>query len=199
MTGTDRGLDLFEAARLARDPANLPEGVKPGLDAYHLFARERGTFPNGCHAAEVEVDPDTGVVTLLRYVAIDDFGVIVNPMIAAGQVHGAVAQGVGQALLERAVYDPDTGQPLTGSFMDYALPRADDLPSFELAFQGIPCATNPLGVKGLGEAGAIAAFPAVINAVLHALAPRGVTRLDGPATPQRVWRALREAGSRTRS
>ena len=198
VTGTDRGVDLFEAARLARDPANLPEGMKSGLDAYHLFAREHGTFPNGCHAAEVEVDPDTGGVTLLRYVAVDDFGVIVNPVIAAGQVHGAVAQGVGQALLERAVYDPDTGQPLTGSFMDYALPRADDLPSFELAFQGIPCATNPLGVKGLGESGAIAAFPAVINAVLHALAPRGVTRLDGPATPQRIWRALREAGSRTR-
>lgn len=193
VTGTDRGLDLFETARLARDPANLPEGAEPGLDARHLFAREHGTFPNGCHAAEVEVDPDTGVVTLARYVAVDDFGVIVNPMIAAGQVHGAVAQGVGQALLERVVYDPGTGQPLTGSFMDYALPRADDLPSFDVAFQGIPCATNPLGVKGLGESGAIAAFPAVINAVLDALAPRGVTRLDGPATPERVWRALREA------
>ncbi len=198
VAGTDRAVDLFAVARLARDPANLPAGMEPGLDACHSFAREHGTFPNGCHAAEVEVDPDTGAATLLRYVAVDDFGVIVNPTIAAGQVHGAVAQGVGQALLEHAVYDPDTGQLLTGSFMDYALPRADDLPSFDLAFQGVPCATNPLGVKGLGEAGAVAAFPAVVNAVLRALAPLGVTRLDGPATPQRVWRAIREAGGRGR-
>ena len=195
VAGTDRGIDLFEVARLARDPVNLPEGMEPGLEAYHLYIREQGTFPNGCHVAEVEVDPETGVVTLLRYVAVDDFGVIINPMIAAGQVHGAIAQGVGQALLEHAVYDPDTGQLLTGSFMDYALPRADDLPSFDLAFQGIPCTTNPLGVKGLGEAGAIAAFPAVANAVLNALAPYGVTHLDGPATPQRVWRAVHRAGN----
>ena len=193
IAGTDRGLDIFEVARIARDPARLPTGMEPGLDAYHALTREHGTFPNGCHGAEVEVDPQTGVVTLLRYAAVDDYGVIVNPMIAEGQVHGAIAQGVGQALLEHAVYDPESGQLLSGTFIDYALPRADDLPSFDLAFQGIPCTTNPLGVKGLGEAGAIAAFPAVINVVVDALAPYGVTGLDGPATPERVWRAINQS------
>ena len=190
VAGTDRSVGIFEVARVARDPDRLPDGMEPGLEAYHLFTREHGTFPNGCHVAEVEIDPDTGVVSLQSYVAVDDFGVIVNPMIAAGQVHGGIAQGIGQALLEHAVYDPDSGQLLSGSFMDYALPRADDLPSFDLSFQGVPCTTNPLGVKGLGEAGAIGAFPAVINAVADALAPYGVTEFEGPATAQSVWRAI---------
>ena len=192
ISGTDRSLDIFEVARIACDPDHLPEGMESGLEAYHLVTREHGTFPNGCHAAEVEIDPETGMVSLLRYAAVDDYGVIVNPMIAEGQVHGAIAQGVGQALLEHAVYDPDSGQLLSGSFMDYALPRADDLPSFDLAFQGIPCTTNPLGVKGLGETGAIGAFPAATNAVLDALSAYGVTTLDGPATPDRIWRAIHQ-------
>jgi carbon-monoxide dehydrogenase large subunit len=146
------------------------------------------TFPSGTHVAEVEVDPETGSVTLERLTAVDDYGVIVNPMIAAGQAHGAIAQGAGQALLEHAVYDPGSGQPLSGSFMDYAMPRAGDLPGFDLSFAGTRCTTNPVGVKGCGEAGAIALFPAVANAIADAV---GVTGLDGPATPFRVWQAMR--------
>ena len=149
------------------------------------------TFPNGAHVAEVEIDRDTGEVSLARYTAIDDYGVLVNPMVAAGQAHGAIAQGIGQALLEHAVYDPGSGQLVAGSFLDYALPRAGDLPSFELGFNGTRCTTNPLGVKGCGEAGAVGAFPAVTNAILDALAPLGVTGLAGPATPHRVWQAMR--------
>jgi carbon-monoxide dehydrogenase large subunit len=148
------------------------------------------TFPNGAHVAEVEIDRDTGQVTVARYTAVDDYGVLVNPMIAMGQAHGAIAQGVGQALLEHAVYDPGTGQLLAGSLMDYALPRADDLPPYDLGFNATRCTTNPLGVKGCGEAGAVAAFPAVTNAILDALAPFGVTNLTGPATPERTWRAI---------
>jgi carbon-monoxide dehydrogenase large subunit len=148
------------------------------------------TFPNGAHVVEVEIDRDTGEVKLARYAAVDDYGVLVNPMIAMGQAHGAIAQGVGQALLERAVYDPGSGQPITGSFMDYAMPRADDLPAFDLGFNGTRCTTNPLGVKGCGEAGAIAAFPAIANAILDALAPFDVTNLTGPATPSRIRKAI---------
>jgi carbon-monoxide dehydrogenase large subunit len=151
------------------------------------------TFPSGTHVAEVEIDPETGRVTLERYTAVDDYGVLVNPLVAAGQAHGAIAQGGGQALLEETVYDPSSGQPMTGSFLDYALPRADDLPSFGLTFDGTPCTTNPLGVKGAGEAGAVGAFPAIANAVVDALAPLGVISLDGPATPDRIWRTIQEA------
>ena len=132
-------------------------------------------------------------VALVRLTAVDDYGVLVNPMIVAGQAHGAIAQGVGQALLEHAVYDAQSGQLLAGSFMDYAMPRADDLPSFQLDFNGTRCTTNPLGVKGCGEAGAVAMLPAIGNAIVDALAPLGVTQFDGPATPLRVWQAMREA------
>jgi len=149
------------------------------------------TFPNGAHVVEVEIDRDTGQASLARYTAVDDYGVLVNPMIATGQAHGAIAQGVGQALLEHAVYDPGSGQPVAGSLMDYALPRADDLPSYDLGFNGTRCTTNPLGVKGCGEAGAVGAFPAIANAILDALAPLGVTDLAGRAAPERVWRAMR--------
>jgi carbon-monoxide dehydrogenase large subunit len=151
------------------------------------------TFPNGAHVVEVEIDRDTGRVDLVRYTAVDDYGVLVNPMIVAGQMHGGMAQGAGQALLEHATYDPGSGQMLAGSFMDYALPRADDLPSFDVGFNGTPCTTNPLGVKGCGEAGAIAAFPAIANAILDALAPLGVKGFDGPATPARIWQAMQAA------
>jgi carbon-monoxide dehydrogenase large subunit len=147
------------------------------------------TFPNGTHIAEVEVDPETGSVTLQRLTAVDDYGVLVNPMVAAGQAHGAIAQGAGQALMEHAVYDPDSGQPVSASFMDYALPRAGDLPAFDLSFAGTRCTTNPLGVKGCGEAGAVALFPAIANAVADAV---GTAALDGPASPFRVWRAMRD-------
>jgi carbon-monoxide dehydrogenase large subunit len=185
--GTNMAMDLLEVAALARE-AGTP------LDTYHAWTREHLTFPNGTHVVEVEVDPETGMVALVAYVAVDDYGVLVNPMIAAGQAHGAMAQGIGQALLEHAVYDAESGQPVAASLMDYALPRAGDLPSYVLGFNGTRCTTNPLGVKGCGEAGAIAAYPAIGNAILDALAPLGVTDFAGPATPLHVWEAMRRTG-----
>ena len=182
VAGTNLSVGLLEVAARGRD-----DGTP--LDTYHAWTREHMTYPNGTHVAEVEIDRDTGRVTLARLTAVDDYGALVNPLIAAGQAHGAIAQGAGQALLEHALYD-DNGQAITASFMDYAMPRADDLPPFDLVFNGTPCTTNPLGVKGCGEAGAIALFPAIGNAVLDALAPFGVTTLDGPATPYRVWQAM---------
>jgi carbon-monoxide dehydrogenase large subunit len=192
----DRSIDLLALARAARDPANVPEGISPGLDTYVWNLLDVITFPNGCHIAEVEVDPETGQLTLERYTAVDDFGTIINPMLTVGQIQGGVAQGIGQAMLEHTVYDPETGQLLSGSFMDYALPYASDLPDFDITLTGVPTNANPLGVKGSGQAGAIAAPQAIIAAVLDALAPLGVTHIDMPATPERIWRAIRE-GTRT--
>ena len=186
VSGTDRGIGLLEVAALGRD-----RGAP--LDTFHAWKREHMTFPNGAHVVEVEIDRDTGQVDLARYTAVDDYGVLVNPMIATGQAHGAMAQGAGQALLELAAYDATSGQMVAASFMDYALPRADDLPSFDLGFNPTRCTTNPLGVKGCGEAGAIAAFPAIANAILDALAPLGVKGFHGPATPARIWHAIQEA------
>ncbi len=162
------------------------------LDTYHAGTREWMTFPNGTHVAEVEIDCDTGAVTLARYGAVDDYGVLVNPMVAAGQAHGAIAQGAGQALMEETRYDPRSGQLLAGSFLDYAMPRAGDLPSFALRFNPTRCTTNPLGVKGCGEAGMVAAFPAIGNAIRDALRHAGVSSdFTGPATPERIWRAIK--------
>ena len=191
----ERSIDLPAVARAARDAANLPEGLTPGLDTYVWNLLDIITFPNGCHIAEVEIDPETGAVALHRYTAVDDFGNLINPMLTIGQVQGGVAQGIGQALLEQTAYDPESGQLLSGSFMDYALPRADDLPDLDIVLTGIPTNANPLGVKGAGQAGAIAAPQTIISAVLDALAPLGVTHIDMPATPERVWRAIQEARS----
>ena len=188
LTGTDKDIALMGVADAARQ-AGAP------LDTYQEFTREHHTFPNGCHIAEVEIDQETGVVTLDRYTAVDDYGVTINPLLVTGQAHGAIAQGVGQALTERAVFDAESGQLLSGSFMDYCMPRADDLPSFDVTLAGVRCTTNPLGVKGCGEAGAIAGFPATVNAVLDALRPLGVKTLNGPATPETVWRLIRDHGS----
>src|SRR5262249_48779116 len=151
------------------------------------------TFPNGCHIAEVEIDQETGAMSLERYTAVDDFGTLINPMLAVGQIHGGVAQGIGQAMLEHTVYDSESGQMLSGSLMDYTLPRAEALPDFDITLTGVPTNANPLGVKGTGQAGAIAAPQAIISAVLDALAPLGVTHIDMPATPERIWRAIQEA------
>jgi len=194
LSGSDRSIGLSEIALAARDPANLPEGLSPGLDALENNVSDLYTFPNGCHIAEVEIDPDTGSVRLDRYVLVDDFGALINPMLTLGQVHGGVVQGIGQALMEKVVFDPATGQLLSGTMMDYALPRAADLPSFggHLS-EAAPTRANRLGVKGSGQAGAMASPQTVMNAVLDALAPLGVTQLDMPATPLAVWQAIQSA------
>ena len=162
-------------------------GFETGLDSEGSFQGKASTFPNGCHICEVEVDPETGKVDVVSYRAFDDFGRVINPMLVAGQVHGGVAQGIGQALLENCVYDPTTGQILTASFSDYAMPRADDLPDIDVAYEEIPCKTHEIGAKGCGEAGTVGAMPAVISAVADAI---GVVHIDMPATPERVWRAM---------
>jgi aerobic carbon-monoxide dehydrogenase large subunit len=181
VAGTDRRVSLLDVAAKARESG-------ASLDTYHFWTREHMTFPNGTHVVEVEIDRGTGRVALVRHTAVDDYGVIVNPMIAAGQAHGAIAQGSGQALMEHAVFDAETGQCISGSFMDYTMPRADDFPPFNLGFNNTRCTTNPLGVKGCGEAAAVGVFPAINNAVGDALGSDGI--LDGPVTSERIWRAL---------
>lgn len=192
IAGTDRRVSIVEVARGAHADG-LPPGIEPGLKASDHYRPTVYSLPSGCHACEVEVDPETGHVTIVTYAAVNDFGVVVNPMLLEGQVHGGIVQGIGQALLEELVHDPASGQLLTGSFMDYGLPRADDVPQFGWARNEVPCKTNPLGVKGCGESGCTASLAAVMSGVRDALSVRGVERLDMPATPPRVWRALREA------
>jgi len=196
VSGTDRRLGIEEVARAAFDPARQAPGVEPGFDESGHFAPPQPTFPNGCHVCEVEIEPDIGRIEILRYLVVDDFGRVINPLLLAGQVQGGVAQGVGQAMLERTVFDPETGQLLTGSFTDYCLARADDLPAIEFSYNVVPCRTNPLGVKGAGEAGAIGAPPALVNAVVDALAELGIEHLDMPLTPERLWRAIHDAEQR---
>ncbi|HEY3563421.1 MAG TPA: xanthine dehydrogenase family protein molybdopterin-binding subunit [Casimicrobiaceae bacterium] len=194
VAGTDRSKTFAEIALTAYVPHNYPLAtLEPGLDETAFYDPTNFTYPAGTHICEVEVDPDTGVVEVVAFTACDDFGNIVNPMIVEGQVHGGVAQGLGQALREQCVYDRESGQLLTGSLMDYALPRADDVPSFQVGTKVTPCTHNPLGAKGCGEAGAIGAPAAMMNAVMDALAPVGVTHLDMPASPYRVWNAIRQA------
>jgi carbon-monoxide dehydrogenase large subunit len=193
VVGTDRAVTLKDVARAAFQPAQLPPGVEPGLYETGTFVPGGDTWPNGCHVAEVEVDPDTGSVEIVGYVIVDDVGTVINPVTLKGQIHGGVAQGVGQALMEQVVYDRDSGQLLTASFMDYAMPRADTLPDMHIESNPVPTTLNPLGAKGAGEAGTVGALPAVMNAVIDALAPLGVSHLDMPASPERVWRAIQEA------
>jgi carbon-monoxide dehydrogenase large subunit len=187
VSGTDQSKSFGEIIAAAMVPHNFPlDEMEPGLDQRAFYDPKNFTFPAGCHICEVEIEPDTGRVAVVNWTAVDDFGKIVNPMIVEGQIHGGIAHGVGQALLENCVYDPATGQLVTGSYMDYCMPRADDLPNFNLGFTETLCPHNPLGVKGCGEAGAIAAPPALINAITDAI---GVD-IDMPATPEKVWRAL---------
>ncbi|MGE5088733.1 MAG: xanthine dehydrogenase family protein molybdopterin-binding subunit, partial [Candidatus Levyibacteriota bacterium] len=194
VAGTDRSKTFGEIALTAYVPHNYPlDKLEPGLDETAFYDPTNFTYPAGTHICEVEVDPDTGVVQVVSFSACDDFGNIINPMIVEGQVHGGLGQGIGQALLENCVYDADSGQLLTGSYMDYAMPRADDLPSFKVATRVTPCTHNPLGAKGCGEAGAIGSPAALMNAVLDALAPLGVRHLDMPASPHRVWQAIQSA------
>ena len=191
VAGTDKTLTIADVALAAYVPHNYPhDELEPGLDETAFYDPANFTFPAGTHICEVEIDPDTGKVTIADWVAVDDFGKVVNPMVVEGQVHGGIAQGVGQALLEGAVYDKSSGQLVTGSYMDYCMPRADDLPSYRVATTETPCPHNPLGVKGCGEAGAIAAPAALINAITDALK---VNHIDMPATPEKVWR-IAQAG-----
>jgi carbon-monoxide dehydrogenase large subunit len=189
--GTDRRIGIIELAAKARASSSPPEGFEGGLDAEATAQIDAYTFPNGCHIAEVEIDPDTGVVQIVNYVAVDDFGVVLNPMLVAGQVHGGVVQGIGQALYEHAIYD-DNGQLLSGSFMDYCMPRADGVPAMKVSTIEVPCQNNPMGVKGCGEAGSVASPAGVINAIIDALADLGVTSVDMPATPQSLWRLIQQ-------
>jgi aerobic carbon-monoxide dehydrogenase large subunit len=190
IVGTDRALPLTGVAQAFYRPAMLPPQFDVGLEASGTFAAEPPNYPNGCHVCEVEIDAETGLVTLARYAAVDDVGKVMNRLLCEGQIHGGVAQGVGQALMERIVFD-ESGQLVTGSFQDYAMPRADDFPDFSSELTEVPATTNPLGVKGAGEAGATGAPPAVIGAVLDALKPLGIEHLDMPATPDRVWAAIK--------
>ncbi|HEY7611023.1 MAG TPA: xanthine dehydrogenase family protein molybdopterin-binding subunit [Alphaproteobacteria bacterium] len=192
--GTDRVVSLAEAAKAAH-AGKVPETLRGELAGDLEYRTEGLTFPNGCHVCEIEVDPETGTAKIARYAAVDDVGRVINPLIVHGQAHGGIAQGAGQALMERVAYDAETGQLLTGSLMDYALPRASDLPVLVVDTHEVRCPTNPVGVKGAGEGGATGAPPAVINALLDALAEAGVTHIDMPATPEAVWQALRAARS----
>jgi carbon-monoxide dehydrogenase large subunit len=195
VVGTDRSIALIDVAKAFYRPAGPTTKFGTGLDASGSSAVPP-TFPNGCHACELEVDPETGEVFIERYAVVDDVGRVINPMICHGQIEGALAQGIGQALMEAVVFDHESGQMLSASFNDYAMPRASDLPlHYELDFIDVPAKTNPLGIKGVGEAGCVGAPPAIMNAILDALHPRGVHHLDMPATPRRVWEALQKGKS----
>jgi carbon-monoxide dehydrogenase large subunit len=193
VAGTDRSKSFGEVALAAYVPHRYPGGLEPGLEETAFYDPKNFTFPAGCHVCEVEIDPETGKTDVVALTAVDDVGTVVNPMIVEGQVHGGLAQGIGQALLEGAAYD-EAGQLLTGSFLSYAMPRAADVPAYEVATHATACTHNPLGAKGVGEVGSIGSPPAIVNAIVDALAHLGVRHLDMPATPERVWRAIRDAG-----
>ncbi|KJC58970.1 carbon monoxide dehydrogenase [Bradyrhizobium sp. LTSPM299] len=195
IAGTDRSIGIMELAERVRE-GKMPEGTPETLDVDHASKETASTFPNGCHVAEVEIDPDTGVTRIVRYFAVNDFGTVVNPMIVAGQLHGGVAQGIGQALMEEVSYD-ESGQPITGSFMDYALPRAGDIPPMEVGDHPSPAKSNPLGTKGCGEAGCAGSLVCIVNAVVDALSDYGIKHINMPLTPERVWRAIQDAKKAT--
>lgn len=189
VVGTDRRIDLFDVARIASTQADLGEFAADGE-----YDQKGNTFPNGAHVCEVEVHPDTGTFEITRYTVVDDFGTVLNPLIVAGQVHGGIVQGLGQAMGEHTVYDEETGQLITGSFQDYWMPRADDMPFFDFTYNEIPARSNEMGVKGAGEAGTVGAPAAFISAIIDALKPYGVTSIDMPVTPQKLWRVMQETG-----
>ncbi len=193
VAGTDRSMDMLDVAKTAFQPGKLPDDIEPGLYETATYREKTGNFPNGCHVCEVEIDPDTGTTEILRYSVVDDVGTVLNPLLLKGQILGGIAQGVGQALMEDIAYDRDSGQMLSGSFMDYAMPRADVFCNIDITSNPVPTTTNPLGVKGGGEAGTVGALPAVMNAIADALAPLNAAPVNMPATPERVWRAIADA------
>ena len=196
IAGTDRAIGIMELAQKLRGGLKLPEGVPASLDATHVTEAVPGTYPNGVHVAEVEVDPETGDAKVVKYTAVNDFGTVINPMLVEGQIQGGVVQGLGQALLEGAVYDAE-GQFLTGSFMDYAMPRAHDMPNIDVSNRPVPTKTNPVGAKGCGEAGCSGGLPTVMNALVDALSEYGIRHIEMPATPARIWQAIRDAKRRS--
>ncbi|MGA7867814.1 MAG: molybdopterin cofactor-binding domain-containing protein, partial [Stellaceae bacterium] len=191
VAGTDRSLDLFAVAAAAQDDVSLPEELRGPLAGIGEVTSQVASFPHGFHVCEVEIDPETGAVEIVRYAAVDDVGRAVNPLILHGQTHGGIAQGAGQALFEQCVYDAESGQLLSGSFTDYAMPRAADLPFFATAISEVPSTTHPLGFRGGGEGGITPALGVIVNAIVDALADLDVTHLEMPVTPERVWRAIR--------
>ncbi len=193
VAGTDKQAHIQDVARASFNAMAMPPGMEIGLYERATYTSEASSFPNGCHICEVEIDPDTGRTEIVRYVAVDDVGTVVNALTLEGQVHGGIVQGAGQALLENVAYDGESGQMLSGSFLDYAMPRADDFCTFEIGNNPVPAKTNLLGIKGAGEAGTTGALPAVMNAVNHALQPLGIRHLEMPATPEKVWRAIQDA------
>jgi carbon-monoxide dehydrogenase large subunit len=192
VAGTDRGVSWEQVCAMAYAPSMLPPGLEPGLYADATVCTDGPTFPNSAHVCEVELDPETGSVEVAGYWVVDDVGRVINPALLYGQIQGGVAQGLGQVLLEDIRYDAE-GQLLTGSFMDYAMPRAADLPFFEIESRPVPTKANPLGVKGAGEAGTVGALPAAVNAIIDALQPFGIRHLNMPLTPEKIWRAMRSA------
>ncbi|MCH9671067.1 MAG: molybdopterin-dependent oxidoreductase, partial [Gammaproteobacteria bacterium] len=194
VAGTDLSVTLQEIARIANSPVERPADAEPGFRAFGFFKPAGPTYPNGCHICEVEIEIETGVLRLDRYCVADDVGTVLNPLLLHGQVHGGIVQGASQIMMEQIVFDPESGQLLTGSFMDYCMPRADDMPNIEVAFHEVPTPTNPLGVKGAGECGTVGALACVMSATLNALESVGITEIDMPATSERLWQALRDAG-----
>jgi carbon-monoxide dehydrogenase large subunit len=192
IAGTDRAIGIMALAEKVSAGVTLPDGSKATLNVTHVTDPVPGTYPNGCHVAEVEIDPETGITQLVRYSGVNDFGTVINPMLVEGQTHGGVTQGVGQALMENAVYDAD-GQLLTGSFMDYAMPRAKNVVNFDIVNHEVPTKTNPVGAKGCGEAGVSAGLPTVMSAVIDALSDYGIRHIEMPVTPQRLWQAIHDS------
>lgn len=192
IAGTDKSISMQDVARAAFQPARLPDDMEPGFSDMSTFSPETPTFPNGSHVCEVEIDPDTGVTEIIKYSVVDDVGTVINALTLEGQIHGGIGQAVGQAFTEHIIYDPESGQLVTGSFLDYGMPRADDMCSFDCANNPVPTDKNPLGVKGAGEAGNVGGLAAIMNAVVDALAPLGITHIDMPATPEKVWQAIQD-------
>ena len=193
IAGTDRGLGIHDVAKAAFQLDKLPPGMEPGLYETATYRAHTGNFPNGCHVCEVEIDPDTGVTKMVGYWVVDDVGTVINPMLVKGQIMGGIAQGMGQVLMEDKAYDAETGQVLAGSFMDYAMPRAENFCDVTIEDNPVPTPTNPLGVKGAGEAGTVGSLSAGVNAIVDALSVLGIRHIDTPCTPYRVWQAIQAA------
>jgi carbon-monoxide dehydrogenase large subunit len=193
IAGTDRGMAIHDVAKAAFELGKLPKGMEPGLYETATYRASSGNFPNGAHVCEVEIDPETGVTQMVGYAVVDDVGVVINPMLVKGQIMGGIAQGMGQVLMEDKAYDPQTGQVIAGSFMDYAMPRAEHFCPVVIEDNPVPTPTNPLGVKGAGEAGTVGSLSAGINAIVDALSVLGIRHIDTPCTPYRVWQAIQHA------